>query len=251
MSHSVSYNFNPGDNVYVINTLGPNGQYPYWGFPFVGAGFANFYSPGPVGYPGSYPNGFSSTTPAIMPGQVLQSRILMSTQQPSPIIMYDVRITGQLGTVSFPESMTLASGEVLDMVYLNTPGTSGTQEVNYNGTLTNSTVISKASSSYTATVYINGAPAVVTIDLSTTTSVASFIAAFNSNTNISGKAILTLSGGNLVVTSDTIGVSSSIVIVDTNLFSSIPGYVSIIAPVPGVASGLDQATAALEKIING
>jgi len=41
----VSYNYSPGDNVYVINTLGPNATYPYWGYPYASGWPYN----GPIG----------------------------------------------------------------------------------------------------------------------------------------------------------------------------------------------------------
>lgn len=237
MTYSVSYDFQPGTEVYVINTLGPNGQYPYWGFPYIGAGYENFYSPGPIGYPNSYPNGFSGTTPAIMSGQVLQTRILVSQQTTSPILMYDVRITSQLGTVSFPSNM----------VFPSTPGTAGSQPVNYNGTLTNITVVSKQPGTYIATIYVNGVANAISIDLSTTSNIAAVLA--NINAILGASAAATLSGGNILITSTTLGAQSSIVIADTSLFNNLPGFVSVGPPTPGTASGLDQATAYYETLV--
>jgi hypothetical protein len=96
----------------------------------------------------------------------------------------------------------------------------------------------------TTTVYVNGTPVSVAIDLSTTLSVAAFIAAFNNV--MATQAVMTLVSGNLVVSSADPGVASSIVIIDpaTNpLFGSLPGFVGFNTAVPGVASGLDQAQA--------
>ncbi len=234
---TVSYDYQPGTEVYVINTLGPNGQYPYWGFPYIGAGYENFYSPGPIGYPTSYPNGFSATTPAIMSGQVLQTRILMSQQIASPIVMYDVRITSQLGTVSFPANM----------VFPSTAGTSGSQEVNYNGQLLYTTAISLTTTN-TATIYVNGTPYSISVDMTTITSIASALAAVNAV--LGANATATLVNGNILITSTTVGSNSSIVINDVNFFSSLyTSFVGINQPKPGSPSGLDQATAYYETLV--
>lgn len=155
MTNSVSYKYVPNQSVYVINTLGPNGQWPYWGFPFPfgcglnGSGF--------VGFPNTYPNGFTSTTPAIQSGVVLQVRILFTTSNPPvPTIMYDVRVTGEMGTTPFPESM----------VFPATAGVAGYQTVQYGTALTYNSVVNIpggigtigslfGGNSYTTGVYIN------------------------------------------------------------------------------------------------
>ncbi len=236
MTNSVNYDYVPNQSVYVINTLGPNGEYPYWGFPY------NYGCGGPYGYPfynggpGIYPNGFTSNTPAIQSGVVLQTRILFTTANPStPTIMYDVRISGELGTTVFPENM----------VFPANAGTAGYQTVNYGGTLMIGTVIALPSAAYSALIYVDGAPYTVTIDLSTTSNIAAFIATFNTNA-ISAVASVALNGGNLTVTSSTTGVTSSIVIIDQTpnpLFGSLPGFVGYDVSVPGVESGLEQAQA--------
>src|SRR5277367_2681005 len=125
MTNTVTYDYLPGESVYVINTLGPNGEYPYWGFPYGTYGYygAPFYNGGP----GVYPNGFTSNTPAIQFGTVLQTRILITLSTiANPTIMYDVRVQSELGTTCFPQNM----------VFPATAETQGYQTINYGGTLT-------------------------------------------------------------------------------------------------------------------
>jgi hypothetical protein len=241
MTNTVTYDYSPNQSVYVINMLGPNQEYPYWynGFGWDGYGWygSPYYG---YGYVGGYPRGFTSTTPAIESGTVLQGRILITASTNSPTIMYDVRLNGAMGTVSFPE----------DMVFPATAGTAGSQTINYNGTLTPSTPITLASANYTATVYVDGTPTTVTINLSTTDNISVFMGAFNAI--MGSQATLTLSAGNLLLTSLTTGVTSNVIIVDAAvnpLFGSLPGYIGAETSVPGVASGLDQAQAAYALLV--
>lgn len=234
MSNSVSYNYSPGDNVYCINTLGPNAQYPYWGYPYVTGWPYN----GPIGYSTNYPNGFTSTTPAIQSGVILQTRILFTNTTVGPTIMYDVRLVGEYGTTTFPESN----------VYPGNVATAGTQEVDYNGTLIQTTAI-VATGVHTTTIVVDGQPHVVTVDLSTTPTLANVLTSVNAQ--ISGEALVVLTGGNLVVKSNSVGSASTIYIVPgaPDIFADIPGYVSVLPPVVGEPSGLDQATAAYELLV--
>ncbi len=234
MANNVSYNYSPNQNVYVINTLGPNGQYPYWGFPFGFGGYGFGYPYGfesGVGYPNGYPNGFTSTTPAIQSGVVLQGRILISTSTNSPTIMYDIRVNGELGTTPFPENM----------VFPATPGVAGYQTVNYGGALTYNTPITVTTQ--TDTIYVDGTAMTLQLTPTYPTTVAAFLAAVNAL--FLNKAVFTLVGGNIVVTSDVAGSESSVVIVlgSPSLFAALPGFVAVETGVPGVASGLEQAQA--------
>jgi hypothetical protein len=241
MTNSVNYNYVPNQSVYVINTLGPNGQYPYWGYPYPNTYGYCYPVGGPVGYPTNYPNGFTSTTPAIQHGVVLQTRIMFTTTNPPvPTIMYDIRIDGEMGTTVFPEAM----------VYPATPGTAGSQDVSYGGTLTQSTAIVKPSATYTNTIFVNGQPNIISVDLSTTPTLANALIAINSQ--LTG-AMVTLVGGNLSIVSALLGTTSSIYvttdILNPDIFGNLPGYVGFLPPVTGTASGLDQATAAYEAMV--
>lgn len=235
MSNSVSYNYVPNQVVYVIDTLSNGNTFPYWGFPY-----NNCVGP-IIGFPNTLPNGFTSTTPAIQSGTVLQTRIMFTTSNPSiPTIMYDIRITGEMGTTVFPENM----------VYPSTPGTSGSQGIGYGGALTQLTAISQPSDTYRNTIFVNGQPFIVTVDLSTTPTLANVLTVMNAQ--LTG-ATITLSGGNLAITSDLIGVTSTIYVStnapDPDIFSNLPGYIGFTPPVTGTASGLDLATAAYEALV--
>lgn len=242
MANTVSYNYSPGQLVYVINTLGPKGQYPYWGFPFVNCGYPAF--PFETGFcgPGAYPNGFTSTTPAIQSGTVLQTRILFTSSAPTtPTIMYDIRIDSEFGTVPFPESM----------VYPATPGTAGQQTVSYSPALTQLTPVSMPTNTYRNTIYVNGQPFVITLDLSTTPTVGNVVTAINAQLGVA--ATVTFASGNLQITSALVGATSSIYVAtnapNPDIFSNLPGYQGFLAPSVGTASGLDQATAAYEVLV--
>lgn len=239
MTNSVNYKYVPNQSVYVINTLGPNGQYPYWGYPYpFGCGFP---IQGPVGYPNTYPNGFTSTTPAIQSGVVLQVRILFTTSNPSvPTIMYDIRVTGEMGTTPFPENM----------VFPATAGVAGYQTVQYGAALNYNTVIA-VNNTLTDTMYIDGTPVVLqlpapTIAVPSPTTMSALLSILNNKYN--GQATFTIVAGNLVVTSATTGSASSVVIVEnatpaSSLLNTLAAGMVIQTAVPGVASGLDQAQA--------
>lgn len=230
MTNSVNYNYVPGQSVYVINTLGPNNQYPYWGYPYAGCGFP-FEAPGGFSQ-NTYPNGFTNTTPAIQSGQVLQTRILFTNAALPATIMYDIRVTGEMGTTPFPE----------DMVFPATAGTSGTQTVNYGGTLTENTTIT-VTTSMSDTVYVDGAPIAIVIPTSVPTTISALLSVLN--TQYTTKAVFYLTSGNIVAASRATGVLSTIVIQpgSTSLFANLPGFVNYEIAIPGVASGLDQAQA--------
>lgn len=239
MTNSVSYKYVPNQSVYVINTLGPNGQYPYWGFPYpFGCGYP---FGGPVGFPGNYPNGFTSTTPAIQSGVVLQVRILFTTSNPSvATIMYDVRVTGEMGTTPFPENM----------VFPATAGVAGFQTVEYAAPINYNTVIA-VTNLLSDTVYVDGTPVVLqlpppTIAVPSPVSMSALLSILNNKYN--GQATFTITGGNLVVTSAVTGEMSSIIIVENatpanSLLNTLAAGMVIDTAVPGVASGLDQAQA--------
>lgn len=239
MTNSVNYNYIPGQSVFVINTLGVGNAYPYWGFPYpFGYGFP---LEGPVGYPNTYPNGFTSTTPAIQSGVVLQSRILFTTSNPTtPTIMYDIRVTGEMGTTPFPENM----------VFPATPGTSGLQNVVYGAALNYNTVIA-VTNLLSDTMYIDGTPVVLqlpapTIAVPSPTSMSALCSILNSKYN--SQATFAIVGGNFVVTSTVTGETSSVVLVANptlanSLLNTIAAGMVIQQAVPGVASGLDQAQA--------
>ena len=212
-------------------------QYPYWGFPY-GYGGIGWPFTGPVGFPNGYPNGFQATTPAVQSGVVLQTRALITNPALPPTIMYDIRVTGELGSTAFPEAM----------VYSATPGVAGYQTVNYGGTLAANTVIALLGIE-TDTILINGVTSTAVVGLPIPTTVSGLL--LQLNTQYNNKAVFTLVSGNIHVASVTLGSASSIVILlgGPSLFAALPGFVSLATPVFGVASGLDQATAAYEVLV--
>jgi hypothetical protein len=166
---------------------------------------------------------------------------MFTTTNPSvPTIMYDIRIDGQMGTTVFPESL----------VYPSTPGTSGYQIANYTPALTSNAILGLPSTTYSNTFYINGAPQTISMDLSTMITVANVLVALNSQ--LVG-ATVSLVSGNLVVTSNTIGSGSTILVTNgtsvQTIFGNLPGSTGFSAPVLGTASGLELATAAYEALV--
>lgn len=123
-----------------------------------------------------------------------------------------------------------------NMLSPSSPSTPATQTVDYNGTLTSGTAVSQPSASYTATITIDGNAIPVAIDLSATATVGDFLTSLNTALGVAGTA--TLSGGDIIVTSTTIGSSASVSIVDTGvnpLFASVNvNFVAIDAAVAGV-----------------
>lgn len=110
---------------------------------------------------------------------------------------------------------------------------SGTQTVNFNGSLTSSTSTGLAND---ATIY----SAVVVIDgVSSSVSITGSNAQTGSDLQIQigaalgASATIAITGGNLVITTASMSSSSSVLIIDNNLFSSIAGYVSLRNPIPG------------------
>lgn len=116
----------------------------------------------------------------------------------------------------------------------SSPSTSATQTVNYGGTLTNATVIvATPATPYTATVTIDTVAHPLSIVINGLT-IAQLITAINTALGVTGTA--SLIAGNIVVTSSTVGSSSTISIADTGanpLFASIAGFVQFNTAVAG------------------
>jgi len=92
------------------------------------------------------------------------------------------------------------------------------------------TAVAGVGTSYRADIYVP-AGKVVIIDGSTAQTYSDLIARLN--TAFGSDAVASLSGGNLLITSNTMGTSSSVGISDTNLFNSLTGYVALGTPVAG------------------
>ena len=84
---------------------------------------------------------------------------------------------------------------------------------------------------YTATITIDGS-IVSNISLNGSAAQTYTELLFEINADLTG-AVATLDNGNILITSDTVGLSSTVLIADTDLFSSLTGYVAISPPVDG------------------
>jgi hypothetical protein len=142
---------------------------------------------------------------------------------------------------------TLSSGNIkITSTSLGSVSTVMIVDTGLFGSLTSYVAINAAvpgtSITYTATVNINGgAPISLSIDGASAQTFTSLLAAIN--TTLNGAATAILSGGNIKITSTELGPTSSILIADTTLFSSLSGYISVTAPVVGLISNLTSSSA--------
>lgn len=122
-------------------------------------------------------------------------------------------------------------------LWKNSEGASnGEQSINYNNALTGATVTTAAAATYTADVVVDTVSNPVSVDLVGTEDIDAILVLIN--TDLTG-ATATLEGGNIVVTSASTGVASTIAITDTDLFANIytAEYRCVDAPLDGVAAG--------------
>lgn len=123
--------------------------------------------------------------------------------------------------------------------------TNGYQIASYGGSITASTNPAGLSAQvYTATIVVDGTSHAVSVNGSTITTFADLVTAIQNS--LGSVATVSLVGGNIQVTSATIGGASTVLITDTNLFSSSTGFVSLLLPTNGV-----QADAPLPVYGNG
>jgi hypothetical protein len=124
------------------------------------------------------------------------------------------------------------------------PATAGYQIVNVGGAKigTDPTGLVPATI-YTASISVDGSAHAVSILGSTATTYADLLTQINAD--LAGTALPSLTGGNVQITSGTTGVASTVVITDTDLFSTLTGYVAILAPVGGVDVIITTYTASI------
>lgn len=123
--------------------------------------------------------------------------------------------------------------------------TAGYQIASYGGSITASTNPAGLSAQvYTATVVVDGVSYAVSVNGSTVATFADLITAIQNS--LGAAATVSLVGGNIQITSATIGSASTVLITDTNLFKSTTGFVSLLLPTNGV-----QADAPLPVYGNG
>lgn len=129
----------------------------------------------------------------------------------------------------------IATYNTNNMLSPSAPSTPATQTVNYGGTLTGATVITATpATAYTATVTIDTVAHPLSIVINGLT-VNQLITQINSALGVFGVA--SLIGGDIVITSSTVGSSSTIATVDgpsgTDLFGTVPGFVQFNTASPG------------------
>lgn len=110
----------------------------------------------------------------------------------------------------------------------------GFQVVNVGGAKTGGSATGLANNAtvYTATVSINGAtPILLSITGSTAQTYTALLGLINAALSINANAALV--GGNIQITSNLSGYGSTILITDTNLFSTLTGFIAINAVVDG------------------
>lgn len=111
----------------------------------------------------------------------------------------------------------------------------GYQIVDVGGAITGATATGLANDAteYTASISVDGTPNAIAVTGSTAQTYTDLISQINSD--LTG-ATASLSKGNIRVSSDSSGASSTIAITDTDLFSTLTDYSSILTAVGGVAS---------------
>ncbi len=117
--------------------------------------------------------------------------------------------------------------------YVPGSGTSGYQQVTFNPVITGATATGlDPVTTYTADVQVDGVTYPVAVLGSSAATFTDLIGLLN--TTLSGIAVASIASGALRITSDTVGESSTVLIVDTDLFSNLANYTAIATAVDGV-----------------
>lgn len=110
--------------------------------------------------------------------------------------------------------------------------TSGYQDVNFGGSITHELdPTGLQPQTYTATVQVNGINKEISINGSLATDFLGLLLEINNDLGSSASAAIV--GGNIRITSNSVGSSSTVLITDTNLFTSVTGYASLLLPIDG------------------
>lgn len=120
--------------------------------------------------------------------------------------------------------------------------TAGHQIVDVGGTKlgTDPTGLANDATVYTATITVDTVPISVSIIGSAAQTYTDLLTEIN--TDLGAAATASLSNGNILVTSATTSSSSSVDIVDVDLFGTLTGYVAILTAVPGTNSSVELLT---------
>lgn len=142
---------------------------------------------------------------------------------------YDSEAEDQLNLIG-------AVATTVDMPYSCRPYSNGYQIVNMGGVAvgTNATGFANNTTAYNAEVVIDGTSAYLSIQGQDAQTVDQLITQMNTDTDFSNLAIASLSGGNIKIESKLYGATSSINILDSNLFNQLTGYVGLNSAVAGL-----------------
>lgn len=124
---------------------------------------------------------------------------------------------------------------------------SGFQTIDFNSGITagtNPTGLPSTAALFKATVTVDGVVKELSVAGNTAQTFDTLLIQLNAA--FDGAAVVTIEGGNMVLTSGTVGSSSSLFITDNNLFNSLTGYVSLLLPVMGTT-----ADSAINVFANG
>ncbi|MGZ8924301.1 MAG: beta strand repeat-containing protein [Nitrososphaeraceae archaeon] len=111
--------------------------------------------------------------------------------------------------------------------------TSGYQSIDIGGTTVggDATGLANDATVYTASVSIDGVATAISVVGSTAQTFTDLLNEIN--TDLAAAGTITISGGNLKITSATTGIASLVAITDTDLFATLAGYVDILTAIPG------------------
>jgi hypothetical protein len=123
--------------------------------------------------------------------------------------------------------------------------TAGYQTVSFGGAVVaGSNPTGLTAQTYTATIRVDGINKAISINGALAATFDTLVLEINNDLGSAATAVI--ANGNIKITSNTLGTSSTVLITDTNLFNSVTGYVSLLLPIDGVL-----ADAALPVFGNG
>ena len=116
--------------------------------------------------------------------------------------------------------------------------TAGFQTVSFGGAIVaGSNPTGLTAKTYTATIMVDGVNKAISINGALASTFDTLVLEINNDLGSAASAVI--SNGNIKITSNTLGTSSTVLITDTNLFNSVTGYVALLIPTNGVLA--DQA----------
>jgi hypothetical protein len=127
------------------------------------------------------------------------------------------------------------------------PATAGYQVVDVGGAIAGASATGLANDAtvYTATITVDGVAMPIAITGNTAQDYTTLLAELN--TDLGASATASIVGGNIRVTSSTTGITSTVAIVDVDLFATLTDFVTIVAAVAGTAIVTTTYTASLHS----